>query len=128
MLAKRNRFHGNVALRWVYAGGQQARGRHMAIRVRHQSDQTSRVAVVVSRKVSKRAVVRNRIRRRIYEIIRTELLAESAGLAIVITAYDEALRTLPQAELREEIEYLLSKARSIHPRQEGHAIVKRRER
>ena len=128
MFAKRNRFHGNVALRWVYAGGQQARGRHMAIRVRHQSDQASRVAVVVSRKVSKSAVVRNRIRRRLYETIRTELLEESAGLAIVVTVYDEALREMPIAELIEETGYLLSKARTMRPHSQGHAIVKRRER
>lgn len=128
MLAKRNRFHGNVALRWVYTGGQQARGRHMSIRVRQQNGQASRVAVVVSRKVSKLAVVRNRIRRRIYEIIRTELLAESAGLAIVITVYDEATKTLLQAELQREIEFLLLKARAIGPHPQGHAIVKRRER
>ncbi len=125
MFAKRNRFHGTAALRWVYTGGQQARGRHMAIRVRPHSDQATRVAVVVSRKVSKSAVVRNRIRRRLYEVIRTRLVSEATGLAIVVTVYDETLQAIPAEELYRETEYLLSKARtmSTHPR--GRAIVKR---
>ncbi len=125
MFAKRNRFHGTAALRWVYKGGQQARGRHMAIRVRTQQNQATRVAVVVSRKVSKSAVVRNRIRRRLYEVIRTRLITESAGLAIVITVYDEALQTVAANELYKEVEYLLSKARTMSLQPRERAIVKR---
>lgn len=125
MFAKRNRFHGTAALRWVYKGGQQARGRHMAIRVRPQDNQVTRVAVVVSRKVSKSAVVRNRIRRRLYEVVRTRLTTEAAGLAIVITVYDETLGVIPVQELYKETEYLLSKARTMSTHPEGHAIVKR---
>lgn len=125
MLAKRNRFHGAAALRWVYKGGQQARGRHMAIRVRPQQGSASRVAVVVSRKVSKSAVVRNRIRRRIYEIMRTSLVTQSAGLAVVITVYDESLRTIAVDDIYKEVEYLLSKARTMSVQPREHAIVKR---
>ena len=125
MFAKRNRFHGTAALRWVYKGGQQARGRHMAIRVRSQGDQATRVAVVVSRKVSKSAVVRNRIRRRLYEVIRTRLIAQSTGLAIVVTAYDEALQALAADDLYKETEYLLSKARTMSQQPRERAIVKR---
>ncbi len=125
MFAKRNRFHGTAALRWVYRGGQQVRGRHMAIRVRSQQNQATRVAVVVSRKVSKSAVVRNRIRRRLYEVIRTKLGAESAGLAIVVTVYDEALQAIPADTLYKETEYLLSKARTMNLQPREHAIVKR---
>ena len=125
MIAKRNRFHGTTALRWIYKGGHQARGRHIAIRVRPQDDPTPRIAVVVSRKVSKSAVVRNRIRRRLFELFRTRLMAESAGLGIIVTVYDESLQMLPMDELYKETEYLLSKARVMSTPREGRAIVKR---
>jgi ribonuclease P protein component len=125
MFATRNRFHGTAALRWVYKGGQQARGRYMAIRVRSQRNQEVRVAVVVSRKVSKSAVVRNRIRRRLYEVIRTKLSTEATGLAIVVTVYDEVLKTLPIEELRRETERLLLKARAMSNHPSERAIVKR---
>ena len=124
MFAKRYRFHGTAALCWIYKGGQQARGRHMAIRVRSQQNQATRVAVVVSRKVSKSAVVRNRIRRRVYEVIRTRLSQESINLAIVVTAYDEALKSMPSEDLYQEMKYLLSKAHAMNQPPHGHAIVK----
>ncbi len=46
----------------------------------------SRFAVVVPKKVSKKAVERNRARRRIYEIIRLNLSRIDTGYTIIITA------------------------------------------
>ncbi len=45
----------------------------------------SRFAVVVPKKVSKKAVERNRSRRRIYEIIRLNLIRIHPGYTIIIT-------------------------------------------
>ena len=123
MLAKRNRFHGSAALRWVYKGRQQVRGRFMAARLRPQNNMPTRIAVVVSRKVSKSAVVRNHIRRRIYEIIRTTTPSSIEGLAVVITVYDEVLDTMPAPAVRKEVTSLLLKARNLSQQTAQRAIV-----
>lgn len=60
---------------------------------------TYRVAVVVSKKVSKSAVLRNRIRRRIYEAIRLQEANISKPYDIVITIFHEQLADLPAKEL-----------------------------
>jgi ribonuclease P protein component len=72
-----------------------------------------RLSVVVSKKVSKKAVVRNRIRRRIYEHVRI-LFGTSPNLPIpydfLLTVFDERLATLPADELAGEINKLFKKA------------------
>lgn len=47
---------------------------------------STRIAVVVPKKISKRAVVRNRARRRVYEICRLNLSKIRPGYTIIITA------------------------------------------
>ncbi|MGH7193775.1 MAG: ribonuclease P protein component, partial [Candidatus Saccharimonadales bacterium] len=71
MLGRTHRFHGRKSLNGVYRHGRTARTAAMSLRYsRRASDRPYRVAVVVSRKVSKSAVTRNRIRRRIYAAVR----------------------------------------------------------
>ena len=55
---------------------------------------TYRLAVVVSRKVSKSAVVRNRIRRRIYEVVRQIDRAITEPFDLVINVYSTELATM----------------------------------
>lgn len=126
MLPKQHRFHGPAGLRWVYSGGRSAYGRYLAIRVREQQDRPLCVAVVVSRKVHKSAVVRNKIRRRVYEAVR-EVMPPGDGPALVITARDSKLQAIPYTAIRQEIVTLLSKVRGAGNRKSGHAIVKKEE-
>lgn len=86
-----------------------------------------RVAVVVSRKVHKSAVIRNRIRRRLYEIIRTAEPALVDGKDMVFTVFSEKAAELPSPQLHSSVNKLLHK--SAQPVSEGdtpkrHAIVK----
>ena len=72
--------------------------------VRHQSNSRRsdfRLAVVVAKKVDKRAVVRNRIRRRIYELFRRRLPVFSGGvdMAVIVLKSDPAF--MPAAELED---------------------------
>lgn len=72
MISQVHRFHGYNSLRYVYRHGHTVRGPLFAIKsVLNSRNKSYRVAVVVSRKVSRSAVVRNRLRRRLYEIIRS---------------------------------------------------------
>jgi ribonuclease P protein component len=72
MIARRYRFHGYNALNFVYKQGRTARSSICLLRYAANPRRTDcRIAVVVSKKVAKSAVQRNRIRRRIYAQIET---------------------------------------------------------
>ena len=64
MIARAHRFHGHNSLRYVYGRGKIIRGQFFSLKYALNSKRRRyRAAVVVSRKVHKSAVVRNRIRR-----------------------------------------------------------------
>lgn len=69
-----------------------------------------RLAVVVSRKVSKSAVVRNRIRRRLYESVRILSSEFTAPYDLVLVVYDEKLANVPADQLSGEVRKLVQKA------------------
>ena len=69
-----------------------------------------RVAVVVSRKVNKSAVVRNRLRRRIYEQVRLLSPPIAVPYDLVFTVFSEQLLELKSAELNQLIGELLKQA------------------
>ncbi len=104
MLASKNRFHGHGSLRFVYSRGKIARSKYFVGKSTHNPRRSEpRVAVVVSKKVIKSAVKRNRIRRRLYEIIRLEfpnLIPQTDLVYIVISA--EVL-TAQSQELRDSM-------------------------
>lgn len=68
---------------------------------------------MVSRKVHKSAVKRNRIRRRIYELVRHQLPNIKSPVEIVITVYKPELAELPAAEVERAVNDLLKKSRLI---------------
>lgn len=111
MLAFKNRFHGHGSLRYVYKNGQAVRGR--LITLKHTSNprrKTPRIAVVVSKKVYKRAVGRNKIRRRIYEAIRQELPDIVENQDLVFLVFSSEILTMPHAELVKVIKQLVAGA------------------
>lgn len=110
MLSKKYRFHGHNSLNYVYKKGSTARTEFMSLRSVPSRGPDFRLAVVVSKKVNKSAVVRNRIRRRIYEVFR--LLDDQAGHQkkdLVISVFDERVADLPIEELRSSIQQMLKK-------------------
>lgn len=104
MINRIHRFHGYGSLRFVYQKGKTYRGQYGTIKcIVNNRRKTYRMAVVVSRKVHKSAVVRNRIRRRIYEIVRLEEPNITAPYDMIFTVYSDQVATLPHAELRARI-------------------------
>lgn len=73
----------------------------------------SRVGIIVSKKVLHDAVPRNRVRRRLYELVRTELLPSLEGLDepldIVITVYDGGIKDETPERLEREFRKLVEK-------------------
>jgi len=111
VLSLRHRFHGRHSLRGVYEQGRSLRGPLLSLRFKHRDARRPyRVAVVVSRKVSKSAVTRNRIRRRIYEQVRLHSDLIQPGSDLVFTAYNEQLANIESAQLADNIKELLGKA------------------
>ena len=73
MLSKKYRFHSRGGVKYVYQKGKTIRKPKMSLIFCDNTRGFTRIAVVVSKKVEKTAVGRNRIRRRIYEAIRVNL-------------------------------------------------------
>lgn len=118
MLGRTHRFHGYNGLRGVYKRGNTARTSLMNLRYGSRDpNKPYRVAVVVSRKVSKSAVVRNRIRRRIYAAVREFSQNIPSGTDLVFTVFSDQLATLPAQDVQEMIAGLLKKTgnSSRHP-------------
>lgn len=102
MLSARYRFHGHGSLRYVYKNGQAVRSRLLTVKyTRNKHRKHARFAVVVSKKVHKSAVGRNRIRRRIYEIIRQDLPRIALPHDIVVIITSSEVLTLPAPELQQ---------------------------
>jgi ribonuclease P protein component len=71
--------------------------------------QDYRLAVVVSKKISKSAVARNRIRRRIYEVIRIQM-APDQPFDMVVTVFQASVQTVANEDLQQEIADILRQA------------------
>jgi ribonuclease P protein component len=100
MLSRAHRFHGFNSLRFVHRQGRVARGGLFSVKAAPNPRRSSfRVAVVVSRKVNKSAVARNRIRRRLYEISRELSNQINQPCDIVITVFHSTVLETPYAEL-----------------------------
>ena len=125
MITSTHRFHGRSSLRFVYQRGQVVRGELLSLRyVRNDRQKTYRVAVVVSRKVSKSAVVRNRIRRRLYEIVRKNAERIVGPFDLVFTVYGESAAEMSHATLQKLILGQLEKAGAMRAATEAkHDIV-----
>lgn len=114
MIAARHRFHGYNSLKQVYKVGSTYRGPQFSIKVaNNQKRRSYRVAVVVSKKVSKSAVTRNRIRRRIYEVVRGFEPRITGPYDIVISVFNEQPLTDDSKVLKEQLLRQLRQAKVI---------------
>lgn len=115
-------------MRFVYQRGQNIRGGAISLRfAENPRRQRYRVAVVVSRKVSKSAVVRNRIRRRLYELVRGHARQVGRPLDLVFTVYGEDVAALPHEMLKDIVLSLLGRAGALESGGPDHAIVEPKE-
>lgn len=114
MLSNQYRFHGHGSLRFVYQKGKKVRNEYIALAyTKNLRRSHPRFSVVVSKKVSKSAVKRNRIRRRIYEIIREEIPNIHGVHDVVVTVFTIDVLSLPHTELKKLLRNLLVKANLI---------------
>lgn len=111
MLSHKYRFHGHGSLRYLYRNGKSARSRLFLLRYTPNTQRVhSRAAVIVSKKVMKSAVGRNRMRRRLFEILRHEWPELKGGMDIALSVYSAECMTMPADELRRQVIEVLRSA------------------
>jgi len=97
----------------------------------HDRRQTYRIAIVVSKSISKSAVVRNRIRRRLYEIIRQRASGINGPYDLVVTVYKPTIKEMSEPDLSALLTQLFRRAGIMNlPRKPGtetHAIIEAKE-
>ena len=127
MISRGNRFHGRGGIQRLYKNGKAVRSGALALRYNPNNRDSYRLSVVVSRKISKSAVVRNRIRRRIYENVRILSSAFSTPHDLLLIVYDEKIAHCEPEKLTQEIVNLLEKAKLTSAASPNHAIVSAKE-
>ena len=111
MLAFKYRFHGHGSLRYVYTHGQAVRSRLLTLKYStHPKRNNPRIAIVVSKKVIKGAVGRNRVRRRLYEVVRHELPKIEHNRDLVFIVFSAEVGILPHEELAHTIRQMFESA------------------
>jgi len=111
MISNRHRFHGYGSLKFLYHKGETYRSRSVSLRiVENPRRPEGRCAVIVTKKVQKAAPRRNRIRRRVYEIVRTNWDHITPGYDMMVNVYDPQAGVMPYAELEQTIIGVLKQA------------------
>jgi ribonuclease P protein component len=87
------------------------------------------VAVVVSKKINKSAVKRNRIRRRLYQFIRLNQSKITKPYDIVINVLDDEIATLPSEQLKNTMKKVFSQTEIFEGTANSghHGIVSKKE-
>ena len=112
MLNQRFRFHSRGGVRYTYQHGKSIRRPNITLVHAVNSRDRQRFAVVVSKKVAKSAVERNRIRRRVYEAIRLVKQEQNfdAKKDNIFIIYAKNVKTMPFADLKALISSLLNES------------------
>lgn len=114
MLAKISRFRGRNSLHAIYKYGQTVSDKQLSIKyLKLTKEKPPRIAVVVSRKVNKSAVTRNRIRRRMYEQLRLKTTEKKLNSDIILVVYSDDYATVKSPELSKTLDHLLNKSQVL---------------
>ncbi|MBI5404877.1 MAG: ribonuclease P protein component [Candidatus Kerfeldbacteria bacterium] len=106
MLTRANRLRHSTDFQRVYMRSRTAAGRRFILKYRPGASAKTRVGVVVGSKVSKLAVERNLLRRRIREIMRTQIDRLPSHFDLVVIAKPAAKNASFQ-EVEQEVSVLL---------------------
>lgn len=114
MLPAPNRLRRRQDFAKVYAKGDRYSGRYLRLRIYASNlEVASQIGIVISKKVSKSAVIRNRIKRQLRAICRQLLSQLKKGLQIVVTV--STLEENPGcAQLGNDLTKLLIEAEVLH--------------
>ena len=111
MLSQKYRFHSRGGVHHTYQKGKTIRTPLLSLVFAPNTHEMPRFGVVISKKVLKSAVGRNRVRRRVYEAIRLELPEFTTHQDNLFVIFSPTLATMPFRELRQTIHELLERSR-----------------
>jgi len=109
MLPRQNRLRKKEDVDRVFRRGRPVSGGLVMIKHLGSDSATPRVAVLVGKKLEKKAVHRNRIKRRLREVIRLHVDQLPAGRDLLIVARSSKIRDIAWEKLIEDMLSLLSK-------------------
>ena len=126
MLSKRYRFHSRGGVRYVYQKGKTVRSPKMSLIFADNMRGFTRFGVVVSKKVEKSAVKRNRIRRRVYEALRVnfDLIPKRRDYLFVV--FSKEVGRMPFSELEKILGELVKESKIKAAEGKYYDIIKRR--
>lgn len=110
MLAQKYRFHSRGGVNHVYKAGKTIRTPIVSLAFVPNGRGQQRFGVVVSKKILKSAVGRNRIRRRVYEAIRLELPEYTYPMDCLFIVYSKSILKMPFRDLRRLLRDLLDRS------------------
>lgn len=79
----------------------------------------TRIAVVVSKKVTKTAVSRNRIRRRVYEALRENMELIPKQRDYIFVVYDKEVQSMPYGQLVKLLGELVAESKVCYNKENG---------
>lgn len=103
MLSSKYRFHSRGGVKYTYRNGKNIRTAKISLVYNQNIKNKQRFAVVVSKKVMKSAVGRNRIRRRIYEAIRFNLDKLDKPFDCIFVVYSSDFISMPFSDIYDTI-------------------------
>lgn len=111
MLNQKYRFHSRGGVRYTYKQGKTIRIPKISLIYNQNKKGGQRFAVVVSKKVCKHAVDRNRIRRRVYEAIRLNHINFYPKQDYIFVIYSQDFLRMPFNDIEDMIRKLATRAR-----------------
>jgi ribonuclease P protein component len=112
MLPKENRLKKEKEFETVFKGGRMFKGDIIFLKYLANGTDKTKVGFVVSKKVSKLAVERNKIKRRMREIVRLRKKDLKEGLSIIFIALPSS-RNKGCEDIKKDIETLFNKGELI---------------
>jgi len=112
MLPKENRLKKEKEFEAVFKGGRTIKGSNIFLKYLANGTDKTKVGFVVSKKVSKLAVERNKVKRRMREIVRLKKKEIKEGLSIILIALP-SVNNVEYGEIKKDIENLFNKGELI---------------
>ena len=119
MLSKKYRFHSRGGVKYTYKHGKTVRRPGASLVFCDNTRGFTRVAVVVSKKVEKTAVGRNRIRRRVYEALRVNFDLVPKERDYIFVIYSPEVLTMSFRELEKLLGELVAEAKVCYNKKNG---------
>ncbi|MDD2757140.1 MAG: ribonuclease P protein component [Candidatus Pacebacteria bacterium] len=104
MLPKENRLKKKKEFEAIFENGRTIKGRNIIVKYLGNGLGYAKVGFIVSKKVSKKAVERNKIKRQLREVVKKTDLKR--GLSIIIIALS-SIKGVPYSEIESDIEKTL---------------------